>query len=1026
MSQRLFRIPKWLLFLATSVASSSVIQAPLLAQDLYIKNNSYPSEPEIFRLIQLEIASRNFTSVRDSVMGRRVIGSSNFEKLEQEKYERYYDETEKTLNSRSDFDDLTCQSFYTFDDWDSSSIVSISCQEFLEAAACKFSSKANLSEEAQIHCDRYSKYIDQTITKYKTIDDYRSKGDTEIKPYKDAISYRCFFGYNVTDLKRESTLEYCLEAYSAYQEELKSADNLYFVVSSGFNFLEAVALIQLELGRPEEALDLIRSELNYLNKTDLGESFLGAEYSDIEKARRISLIGDIHMQSGSYKEAVESYGELVSNKEKYPLEAEQEYELGNKYALSLIRNGDFDKAEEELRTVIEAQETNGPARLVSFNSDYLRIQEANQSSYDALQTILIREEKYGEALEVADRSRSFLFSRSFQFNEPYDSSTGRPEERSPISIDEIKEEAKKQNAAIVFYSENSVTGIKAIDKNEVDETIYIWVVKPDGTIVFKSTVVSDAMRIGNSQLLQSVPLIELARIILLITIPVLAFLSLRASTKRARSLYASGSAISICLLMVGLTLGDKTIPSTEGAGENSILSRAVASTSSTTRGESIDKIFGKSICSDSDRCLKKMYQLLIEPIEDELPQEDGQQIIFVPDGSLHSLSFKALKSSDGKYLIDSYITRSVPSITALRLLRLRAEKRSVVVTDNLVIGNPDMPKYSPTPLATVELPPLPNSEKEATQVAQLLGTTALVGSEATKEAVVPKLTSANYIHLATHGLPHTKLDSSKLPSFALASATPYDTEFSTFNEGLLDTDELYSIPFNGELAVLSACDTSSGVTTVEGNLSLARPFLVNGIPSVVASLWPVRDDSTAELMVAFYKNLEATSDKATALRDATLLVKAEYPEEPRYWAGFTLIGLSEVPKPDTATLSQVVGKMSCAYKYGSGNLDNNAVSLTKATLSSSDTGFILEVTEETGRKHKLEFNSSKVIQFGYTALPGEDYMSWSLDSTYPYENNLLEVSLNGSFNVGLPVSRRSVCSFEGRLEFVGGSKADFF
>ena len=52
-------------------------------------------------------------------------------------------------------------------------------------------------------------------------------------------------------------------------------------------------------------------------------------------------------------------------------------------------------------------------------------------------------------------------------------------------------------------------------------------------------------------------------------------------------------------------------------------------------------------------------------------------------------------------------------------------------------------------------------------------------------------------------------------------------------------------------------------------MGLSRAFIHAGTPSVVASLWKVSDDSTVELMRAFYRNLKGMS-KAEALRKAQL------------------------------------------------------------------------------------------------------------------------------------------------------------
>jgi len=43
----------------------------------------------------------------------------------------------------------------------------------------------------------------------------------------------------------------------------------------------------------------------------------------------------------------------------------------------------------------------------------------------------------------------------------------------------------------------------------------------------------------------------------------------------------------------------------------------------------------------------------------------------------------------------------------------------------------------------------------------------------------------------------------------------------------------------------------------EGLMSLTRAFMYAGTPSVVVSLWNVNDESAADLMIRFYRHLQA-------------------------------------------------------------------------------------------------------------------------------------------------------------------------
>ncbi|MEW6496537.1 MAG: CHAT domain-containing protein, partial [Cyanobacteriota bacterium] len=76
-------------------------------------------------------------------------------------------------------------------------------------------------------------------------------------------------------------------------------------------------------------------------------------------------------------------------------------------------------------------------------------------------------------------------------------------------------------------------------------------------------------------------------------------------------------------------------------------------------------------------------------------------------------------------------------------------------------------------------------------------------------------------------------------------------------------------------------------------IGLSRTLFLAGTPSVIVSLWAVPDNPTEELMTEFYRQLKQTGDKAQSLRQAMLKMKDKYPDTPRKWAAFTLIGENE-------------------------------------------------------------------------------------------------------------------------------------
>jgi CHAT domain-containing protein/Flp pilus assembly protein TadD len=95
-----------------------------------------------------------------------------------------------------------------------------------------------------------------------------------------------------------------------------------------------------------------------------------------------------------------------------------------------------------------------------------------------------------------------------------------------------------------------------------------------------------------------------------------------------------------------------------------------------------------------------------------------------------------------------------------------------------------------------------------------------------------------------------------------------------------------------ELMTLSACDTASGEG--KGADSLGALAELNGAKSVLATLWPVADEETAQLMADFYRTMaqNPAGGKAAALQSAQLkLLKAGGESaHPYFWAPFVLMG----------------------------------------------------------------------------------------------------------------------------------------
>lgn len=266
---------------------------------------------------------------------------------------------------------------------------------------------------------------------------------------------------------------------------------------------------------------------------------------------------------------------------------------------------------------------------------------------------------------------------------------------------------------------------------------------------------------------------------------------------------------------------------------------------------------------------RKLYDRLLGPIEADLAQADT--VMIVPSGPLFYLPFGALEPKPGKfkYAIERWRFSTVVGETIVAMQNPVAKKRW---TSFAAFANPD----GSLPGAQAEV------EKLASDV--LRGVKTFFGAKAVADAVRDAVTSARVLHFATHGV--------------LSGDGP--ESYLQLAGGHLTLDDIAGLELvdNVDLVVLSACQTAVALgENAEEGFSIADTFSRAGVPTLVASLWSVPDDATAELMVRFYKTLRAGgSSAAEALRSAQIeLIKGKGStgkafSSPVHWAAFGLLG----------------------------------------------------------------------------------------------------------------------------------------
>jgi CHAT domain-containing protein len=101
---------------------------------------------------------------------------------------------------------------------------------------------------------------------------------------------------------------------------------------------------------------------------------------------------------------------------------------------------------------------------------------------------------------------------------------------------------------------------------------------------------------------------------------------------------------------------------------------------------------------------------------------------------------------------------------------------------------------------------------------------------------------------------------------------------------------LYQLRLPAELVALSGCATGmSSVAAGDELLGLVRGLFYAGARTLLLTLWNVREQTNAEFMTAFYRNVNAGQTKPLALQKAVMELRDRY-SHPYYWAPFFLAG----------------------------------------------------------------------------------------------------------------------------------------
>ncbi|GFK92244.1 Regulatory protein AfsR [Fundidesulfovibrio magnetotacticus] len=274
---------------------------------------------------------------------------------------------------------------------------------------------------------------------------------------------------------------------------------------------------------------------------------------------------------------------------------------------------------------------------------------------------------------------------------------------------------------------------------------------------------------------------------------------------------------------------------------------------------------------------KELYDLLVAPIRDDLDAMGAGQLTFSLDGSLRYIPMAALHDGT-RWLVERYpLSVFTPAGRGGLKQPLEAKWRAAGFGTSQAIGG-----FAALPAVAEELRGVVKASPQARE--GVLPGKSRLDQAFTAQALTAAL-KRRYpvVHIASH-----------------FSFTPGGTERDSFlllgDGGHLTLADLRQGDFDltgVDLLTLSACETAVQAQNADGREldGLGITAQRRGARGVLASLWPVADQSTARLMRDFYRlRQEQGLSKAEALRRAQLNLIG------RSGAGAT----AQVPAPTTA------------------------------------------------------------------------------------------------------------------------------
>lgn len=336
-----------------------------------------------------------------------------------------------------------------------------------------------------------------------------------------------------------------------------------------------------------------------------------------------------------------------------------------------------------------------------------------------------------------------------------------------------------------------------------------------------------------------------------------------------------------------------TVPLSPLDKDNYILALILSSTGEPTMSVISTKAILKNIKEKEDLYDNNQYYNFIWGFMQQ-HLVDKQRVYFAPDNNLSDIAIEYLNDGQQTFFEKYEVYRLSSTKELCRDYSETTESKSIIIFGDIDY-NTDLVSES---RGGISFERLKYGREEINGIRSFVNKTfktTIYDKKRATEKQFRELSNNNpmILHISSHGEydgDDKTVENDAMENSLLALSGANTGSDDIMDDGIITAADIAQMNLRQcDMAVLSACNTGIGGKGTDGIFGLQRGFKNAGVHSLLMSLKPVYDESTAKLMIAFYKGLAQGKTKRQSLLDAQNYLKSIDYKEGKYWAPFILL-----------------------------------------------------------------------------------------------------------------------------------------